>query len=175
MSDSPKRLDGYPYADTDAAFMLASAIYRTKRERGISLRSLAKHLNYKQATVLSHMANGRIVVPLDRAAEIARAVELNPAEFLLAAVDQRSRGAADLLSSLAGSGSVNENSFISELKLIAGHSVDSLSDDQKQVAREVVADEKPQRRWLSLAELPVMHLLRQLRPDISRVGLSARP
>jgi hypothetical protein len=137
------------------------------RARGTSVRSLGKKLGYKQATVLSHIAHGRVAVPMKRAADIALVVELPPEDFLSAAVEQRTPTAAEYLGG-------RDRGFGFELGLISGQSLDQLNDEQKQVAREVVADERPTRRWLSLAELPAIMLLRELRPNITQSGLSSK-
>jgi len=163
----------FPYKDTRAAVMLRDALDRAHRDQGLSIRSLGKRLGYKQATVLSHMALGRVPIPLERALDIAREIDLEPGEFLAACVEQKVDGAADLLRSHSKFDTADAFSFVSELRVIAGHALDSLSDGQKSVLREVAADPRPERRWLSLAELPVVEGLRRLRPKLATEGLSA--
>lgn len=168
--DEPRT--SFPYSDTRAAMMLSEGLRRASRDRGISLRSIGKSLGYKQATVLSHMANGRVAIPIERAADIARAVGLPPADLLAAAVEQRSPEAADLLPISRNLAREDDQGITFELRLIAGQEMDELNAGQKSVLREVVADGSASRRWLSVAELPVVLMLRRLRPDISRNGLS---
>ena len=50
--------------------MLRAALDRAQREQRLSIRKLGQRLGYKQATVLSHMATGRVLVPLERAADL---------------------------------------------------------------------------------------------------------
>ena len=162
----------FRFSETRAAGMLREAIGC----QSASLRSLAKLLDYKQATVLSHMANGRIQIPLERAADIARVMGMEPGDFLLAAIEQRTKDAilldkSDFFETHAGG-------FQTNLMMIAGidagRGLDDLTEVQKRIIREVVAESQPERRWLSVAELPTMIQLRRLRPSISHDGLGDR-
>jgi hypothetical protein len=143
------------YRDSAAARMLAEAIQR-KQAAGFSLRRLAPTLGYKQSTVLSHMANGRIPVPLARAREIASVMGISQSEFLIAVMEQREPEASTMLMAgpieLAGA----PQSFGDELEEIAGQSLDELTAEQKDVMRKVAVDPNPARRWLSEAEIPTM-------------------
>ena len=158
----------FEYGDTDAARMLRSGLNRQKAN-GISLRAVAKKLRYAQATVLSHMANGRVAVPIERATQIAREVELDEREFLAAVVAQRAPEAKDLLSQ----GYETSFGLVAEIAMIAGTSPDQLTDEQKAVIREVVGDASPRRRWLSLAELRAVTVIREAKPNFRLNGLSA--
>lgn len=161
----------FPYEDSRAARLLRHALAVIHREQGLSIRKLGVQLGYKQATVLSHMASGRVPIPLERAPDIARATGLDPAEFLASCVEQRSPEASFLLSPSAHS--TSSFSLAKELDLIAGHSIEQMSEGQKLVMREAASDLRASRRWLSVAELPVIELIRRLRPNASREGLSA--
>ena len=160
----------YPFGNSRAAQMLRHGFQRAQAERRLSIRSIAKTLGYKQATVLSHMANGRVAVPLERATDIARAVELSPADFLLAALEQRNAEASDLMS---GSQELvrQPHDFAFEMKAIAGVDIDQLSAEQKAVLREVVNEPHPGRRWVTLAELPTVLALREAWPGFGGGGL----
>jgi hypothetical protein len=160
----------FPYSDTRAAMMLKTALLRAKVERGISARALAKEMNYKQAVVLSHMASGRVAIPLERVAELAGHLNIDASAFLLAAVEQRVSGAGDLLES-AGCSTALADGFVEDLSAIAGKGLAALSDEAKRILREVVADPSPARRWLSLAELPVVLMLRAKFPGMASEGL----
>jgi hypothetical protein len=150
--------------------MLTDAL-QAAHDRGLSQRTLAKRLNYRQSVVLSHMAKGRVPVPLNRAAEIAGAVGIDPAEFLLAAVEQRTEDAPSLLRADDVQSSADRG-FAGELALLAGGSLDGLNEEHRGVMREVVTDALPRRRWLSPAELPVVLRLRDLRPNMESEGLA---
>lgn len=165
------RSSEFPFKDTLAVAMLRGALDRVRAERGMSVRSLGAQLGYKQATVLSHMANGRVAIPLERAAEIARAVDLPPAQFLAAAVQQRAPEAADLLGAKDGDPGDQEMGIAFEMRLISGAPLDGLNEEQKSVLKEVVSDTNPSRRWLTVAELPTVLILRGLRPTLRSVGL----
>ena len=161
--------DPIQYAHTRAATMLHAGLQNAKLQ-GRSIRKIAKELDYKQATVLSHMSNGRMLVPLDKAAKIARAVGIDPAQFLRAAVEQRVPEASELLGGSAPE--VEESGLTMEIAMIAGVSLDQLNQEQQAVIREVAADTRPRRRWLTISELSAVLLLRQLRPELGEHGLS---
>ena len=158
----------FEYGDTDAARLLRSGLNRQKAN-GVSLRTVAKKLRYAQAAVLSHMANGRVAVPIERATQIARAVEVDEREFLAAAVAQRAPEAKNLL----GQGHEIAFGLVAEIAMIAGAPPDQLTDEQKAVIREVAGDASPRRRWLSLAELRAVTMIREAKPNFHLNGLSA--
>jgi hypothetical protein len=160
----------FPFADTQAAMMLRSALDRARVEKSLSVRSLGKQLGYKQATVLSHMAAGRVAIPLDRAADIATAVSIPVTQFLIAAVLQKAPSAADFLAPLAGK-SPQSDDFVEELTSITGQSLNALPDEHKDVIREMVADRAPKQRWLSLPELRTVLEIRRARPEFADQGL----
>ena len=159
--------DFLPYAESEAAMLLAGAIAERARER-ISLRELGRRLEYKQPVVLSHMATGRVPVPIDRAIEIARTVGLSPRKFLQSVLEQRH---PDVDWSILIEAT---EAFAAELETIAGKPLDELPSDLKGVLREAVIDPQPLRRWLSAAEIPVIDLVRELRPHVPTEGLSSR-
>ncbi|WP_156135570.1 helix-turn-helix domain-containing protein [Novosphingobium malaysiense] len=162
MEPKPVGSDPFPYVESRGALMLSEAIRKMGEKNGKSLRSLARDLGYKQSTVLSHMAKGRVPIPLDRAVEIAHATALDPGEFLAAAVQQRTDSAAIYLSPRrADSGLGGEGCNLSTgLEQALGIPIDELNDEQQLVLREVVLDPKPARRWLSPDELPIMLAIR---------------
>jgi len=145
--------DGYQWAETAAAKTMAAALERTKVERGLSVRQLAKRLGYKQAVVLSHMANGKSPIPIDRAEDLARELDLDGKSFLRAVVEQRH---PEVSWGLLADVSPNENGdgLAGELEAILGTSLEQLSSEQRRVMREVAADPRPARRWLSVHALP---------------------
>lgn len=78
-----------PYRDTQAAAMLSAALQRYTAQNPGGLRALATRLGIGQATVLSHMAHGRIGIPLDRVAQLAEILDIDSADFSLAVLKQR--------------------------------------------------------------------------------------
>ncbi|GAA4756798.1 hypothetical protein GCM10023264_25760 [Sphingomonas daechungensis] len=161
-------VDEHPYANTRAAQLLASALRRKADTERMSVRAIGKELGYKQAVVLSHMANGRVPIPVDRATDIARAVGLPEREFLLAVLHQRHD---EVDWSLITSSS---DEFVDELEAIAGRPLSTLPAEHRQVMREIVAESRPERRWLSLAEVPVMELIRAAVPYARSDGMPRR-
>lgn len=151
-----------------AARMLRNGV-KSAKSRGISLRSIAKSLGYKQATVLSHMASGRVAIPIKRAQQIAITLNLDPGEFVAAVVGQHSAATSDLLHQSTASQS---DEFATDLVAIADHPLSELTEEQRSVMREVVSDPNARRRWLSLAELPVVLDLRRMRPAMREKGLN---
>lgn len=160
--------DEYPYATTLAAQLLSAALRRKAEEERISVRTIGKELGYKQAVVLSHMANGRVPIPVDRAPEIARVTGLPEREFLLAVLRQRHKDVDwNLITSLS-------DEFVDELEGIACMPLSTFSAEQRRIMREVVADSKPQRRWLTLAELPLVEAIRDAAPRLRSEGVPRR-
>lgn len=170
---SPPRVveNAYPLADTDAARCLRSALNRLKLERKKSLRAVARELNYKQPVTLSHMANGRMPIPVERAEEIALAVEIDSIMFTNLVLKQRYPE--------LNVGIVDEPTFQVDLAdgVSSTHSAwrqeRPLTLAQERVLREVVRDERAVERWLSPHEVTVIQLLRKLRPSLTLDGLSA--
>jgi hypothetical protein len=157
--------DEYDYKDTRAAQMLAEGLRRASSERGLSVRQLGKKLHYKQAVVLSHWATGRVPIPIDRAVEVAREVGIPEREFLLAVLEQRHAEVDWKL--ITG---FNDD-LIEDLEDIAGKPLSTLSADHQQVMKEVVAEARPQRRWLTLSEVPVMEAIREQVPYVRSDGM----
>jgi len=160
----------FPYLDTKASRMLASGIQRANVRDGISLRQLGKQLGYKQAVVLSHMASGRVPIPINRAQELAAAVEIDQKTFLAAVLGQR-HPEVDwaLITEAPASGDTRLNLTA---ELTGGRAVEELTPGQRAVMREVAADPQAPRRWLSVHEVGAVDMLRELRPGMAREGLA---
>ena len=160
-------MSDYPYASTSAAIALTDGLRSAALDHHLSLREIGRRLGYKQPVVLSHMATGRVPIPLDKAPAIAAEVGLSEASFLLAVLEQRHKnidwqlitGAAD--------------PFASELERTAGKPLSSLSPAHQRVLRDVVRDSDPGERWLAIPEISVMRLLRKMFPKMSTDGLSS--
>jgi hypothetical protein len=163
-----RRGGDFDFRDTPAALMLKSGLDNRKAV-GVSLRTIAKRLNYAQPTVLSHMANGRVAVPIERATQIAREVGLDERRFLAAVVGQRDASALNLLSA----DPTAKMDLAAEIAMIAGTSLDNLSEEQKSVIREVASEGNPERRWLTIAELPAVTIIREAKPEFRTRGLSS--
>ncbi len=156
----------FPHAQSLAARMLANGLRTAAAERQLSLRQIGKQLGYSQPVVLSHMATGRVPIPIDRALDIADGVGIPPKAFLEAVLEQRHpdidwqmvKGPAD--------------AFCDELQSIATKPLSALSMGHHKVLRDVVAEPDPTSRWVSTAEAPVMNLLRELFPQMSANGLT---
>lgn len=145
--------------------MLAEGLRRASSELGVSVRQLGKRLNYKQAVVLSHWATGRVPIPIDRAVEVAREVGLPEREFLLAVLEQRHREVDWAL--ITGF----KDDLVEDLEDIAGKPLSALSPEHQTVMKEVVAESRPQRRWLTVNEVPVMQAIREQVPYVRSDGL----
>jgi hypothetical protein len=161
--------EDYPLANSEATKMLAAGLKQAEEEKGLSQRTIAKTLNYKSSVVLSHMALGRVPIPIDRALEIARLLKMDSSRFLLAVLQQRHPDIdfPRLLNAGKGGsakGSKVESYVMDELQAIAGKPLDDLPVDKVNVLREAVGDPNPQRRWLAFHELPTVELLRQKHP-----------
>lgn len=154
------------YADTTAAKMLSDGLRSAAQERGLSLREVGRRLGYKQPVVLSHMAKGRVPVPIDRAPEIARQVGMPPDRFLEAVLHQHHPEVE------WGLITVKPDPFLLDLEEAAGHPLSALSAEHHGVLREVVADSKPEERWLSIPETAAIRFLREIFPNMRISGLS---
>ena len=161
----------YPLANTQATRMLAEGLTRANEERNLSQRQLAKTLNYRTSVVLSHMALGRVPIPIDRALDFARLLHMDPQRFLLAVLEQRHPdinfekvfGVTSKQKTTAKGG--RESMVLDELEELAGKDLDELPVDKINLLREVIADSSATRRWASLAELPVIEAIRSSHPN----------
>ena len=156
----------YPLAESDATKMLAAGLARAARETGATQREIASHLGYKTSVVLCHMALGRVPIPIERAADVARLLKMDRQAFLLATLQQRHPNVQ--FESLLGISLPQTSAVAAELEVIAGIPLDKLTQDRVQVLREVVASADPARRWASPAELATLDTLRKNRASGSQ-------
>ena len=156
-------------AESHAARLLSEGLGRASEVRGLSQRKIAGMLGYKQAVVLSHMASGRVPIPIDRAEDIAAVLEIDVAEFLRAVLRQRHPSVSW---SLLTAQSESADPIVNELAVSLGKPVNRLSQEQRGVMREVAADPRPRRRWLTVHELTAVSALREVRPNMSLEGLT---
>lgn len=160
--------DDFPFADTLARRLLDQGLKLAMARKGVSLRQLGAELGYKQAVVLSHMASGRVPIPIDRAPVLAEALEIDPRTFLAAVVKQRH---PEVDWSLMKAEPVDDATFTLATELTGGRSLDELNPGQRRVIREAAADSMAQSRWLTPHEVAAVNLLRELRPGILEHGL----
>lgn len=136
--------------------------------KGVSLRQLGKELGYKQAVALSHMASGRVPIPIDRAPLLAEALEIDPRIFLEAVLQQRH---PEVDWSIMKAESEQETTFALATEMTGGRSFEELNPGQRRVIREAAADSMAPNRWLTPHEVAAVNLLRELRPGIAEHGL----
>lgn len=166
----------YPLSNTAAARMMAAGFEKASEERNLSQRQIAKTLGYKTSVVLSHMSLGRVPVPIDRALDIARVLNLDPNKFLLAVLEQRHpdidflRVLGVSAKSRATSKAGRESLTLDELEALAGKELDDLPQATINVLREVVSDKNPQSRWMELHERPIIDEVRKKFPGGMSVG-----
>lgn len=160
----------YPLANTEATRMLAEALEKAGEDKGWSQRQIAKMLNYKTSVVLSHMALGRVPIPIDRAMDFARLLKMDAPRFLLAVLEQRHPD-IDFLRILGASakqkstGKGGRESFVlEELEALAGKPLDELPNDQLNVLREAVSNPNAARRWLAPHEVSAIEAIRRVHP-----------
>jgi transcriptional regulator with XRE-family HTH domain len=161
----------YPLAATEATQLLADALAKTQQQTGKTQRELSQELGYKSSVVLSHMASGRVPIPLDKTMSIAQVLNLDHSRFLLATLKQRFPDVP--FESLLGIKLQPTSELERELVAIAGAGLDDLDDTTKAVMREVVAAARPESRWLSTSEIPVVASIRAFYPAVLRRGLTA--
>jgi hypothetical protein len=158
----------YPYRNTAAATMLAGGLERATTTRKTSLRQLGKQLGYKQAVALSHMAKGRIPIPVERTPMLSEVLGFDQAEFLLAVLQQRYPMVA-----WADHFQTQSPGDRSRFKgLLAGVPLADLSADHKVVAEELVRDTHPRERWLAISEIALLSELRASRSALPNDGIS---
>ena len=160
----------YPLADTPAARMLAEGLARAKEEQGMSVRQIGKLMNYKTAVVLSHMATGRVPIPIDRAVQMAELLKLDEESFLLSVLQQRHPDIdwGRLFQRTTSSG---DDGLALELEAVLGARLKNLTHEQRAVMREVAGERFPRRRWLSVHELALVTRLRESFPQLTSDGL----
>lgn len=154
----------HPYAHTRAAALLDQGLKQyTAQHRG-GLRALAIDLGIKQATVLSHMANGRIGIPLDRATELASRLGMDVVDFSMAVLEQRSPPIHQVL---AGNLPLEALRKLPQrlLRILnrAGSRA-SITDEHVTVITEVLATENPAQQWMHPLEGDIIRLVREQFP-----------
>jgi transcriptional regulator with XRE-family HTH domain len=159
----------FPYADSRAALVLQSALGRAKTQKKMSLRAIAKALNYRQAAVLSHMASGRIPVPVERAEEIAVALDINPSAFMKMVLKQRYPN----MSLEVEQHVFDHHALLSGLDTNLPPGLNNATPSQMRIIREVLRDDHASERWLSPHEVFFVSEIRKLRPDVIADGLSS--
>jgi len=148
-----------PLAHTAATKMLAAGLERVRNEHGLTQREVALQLGYKSSVSLSHMALGRVPIPIEKAIGLADKLQLDRDKFLIAVLEQRypEINFAELL----GVRLVSAGKIATRLELLAGHDLDDLSTETVSVLEDVVVAAHPRRRWLSYDDLALMELLRR--------------
>jgi hypothetical protein len=149
--------------------MLSEALDRANRDKQQSQRFIAKQLGYKSSVVLSHMAAGRVPIPVDRAVDFARYLGMDQNEFLLAVLEQRHPD-IDFSRLLTKGGKPsgkkgNDSALLEELEALVGKPIDELPIGQVRVLREVVQDANAPRRWVAPHEIGILEQIRRFRPD----------
>lgn len=160
----------YPLKGTAAQRMLSEALDRAQRDKQQSQRFISGQMGYKSSVVLSHMASGRVPIPVDRAMDFARYLGIDQNEFLLAVLEQRFPDVdfRRLLTSLKGRTNkvVQSNSALAdELAALAGTPLDELPIGIIKVLREVVQSDRAPRRWIAPHEMGIIELVRRYAPD----------
>lgn len=161
----------YPLANTLATRMLAKALDNVNNEKGWSQRTVAKMLGYRASVALSHMALGRVPIPVERTADFARLLKMDPGEFLIAVLEQRYPDLdirhilANRLAKGAKPATGTTSYLASELEGIANLPLDELPTKIVNVLRDVVGDQNSPRRLISMSEVPIVETIRRRYPD----------
>lgn len=161
----------YPLADTEAVAVLNAALDRVRAENGLTQRDIAGQLGYKGSVVLSHMASGRVPIPLDRATVMAEVLGLDPRAFLLAVLEQRfpEIGFKDLL----GITIERSEGVVARLEMLAGKPLELLDRETLGVIEQAVTSNAPARRWLTLNELAIVDAIRSRFPQLLQRQLNS--
>lgn len=165
-----KEAEGRPdYRGTRAQRMLELSLREKQRETGQTQRDIAIKLGYRTSVVLSHMSVGRVPIPVDKALDIADALDLDRDAFILAVLDQRH---PDIDFRRLFNVTFSSERTAARLEAAAGCSLDDLPSETVSVLEEVVAARTPKRRWLTVTEAPTMDLIRRVRPKVTSEGLA---
>lgn len=158
----PLMNDALPYAATRAAGILTEALHRYTGAHPGGLRALAARLGIKQATVLSHMATGRIGIPLDRAEELAQLLDINQQMFCAAVLEQRAPSIFRILVEEGPSASPSDAARNADLRraLVSAE----LSPEQEATIRAILSGGPGCVRWLSENEAALLTTIRECRP-----------
>ena len=135
------------------------------------MRKIGSQMGYKASVVLSHMATGRVPIPIDRSEELADALELDKRAFLMAVLRQRHNDVDWQI--LTDSDAIPSSTFSLELQAL-GVPLDELNREQRSVMREVASERSPRKRWLSVHEVFAVEALRAAFPGIETDGLDQK-
>ncbi len=155
----------HPYAGTRAASLLSEGLKRYTAQHPGGLRALAADLEIKQGTVLSHMGNGRIGIPLDRAREFAVKLDMDVADFCLAVLEQR---APEVYEVVEGEVQPQEGNRLADRlreMLRAAKSRNLLTDEHVEIIGEVLSEKRPSKKWMRPLEDDVIEAIRERYPD----------
>lgn len=166
--------------------MLASALETAREKSGLSQRGLADKMGYRSSVVISHMATGRVPIPVDRVNDFAAHLDLDPAEFLAAVLEQRfpdidfsllaareGEVGGQATSAIRPEGGPSQAAWVQQqLEDAAGKRMDEWSSDTVALLREVLASSSPRNRWLTANELSFVSLMRSSAPSLIAMGLS---
>lgn len=160
-----------PHSDTEARFMLSDAIAARRRADKASLRMLAAEMEMSSA-MLSHMATGRIPIPVDGAAKLADALGISRSEFVKSVLKQRFPNAMAILDDEADVGG-NDGSEVTRARMmVTFYDGTPPTGDLALILDQVRTADDAQERWLTPSELPVVNMIRRLRPNFSKLGLT---
>lgn len=151
----------HPFANDEATRMLERALDDAKKGSGTSLTEAALAIGISKAA-LSHMANGRAPIPIDRATDLAHHLRMEPRTFLMAVLHQRH---PDAMAIIAGAEFPLNGKQDRQVDWVLSRPIAELSDDHITIIREVARDSHPRERWLSVSEVPTVKTIRRLRPN----------
>lgn len=159
--------ESHPYANTRAARLLAQGLKEYTAKHSGGLRALASNLEIKQATVLSHMANGRIGIPLERAAELASRLGMDTAHFCMAVLEQRAPSVYEVIDDELKSREGSDLSGKLRELLNRAASRDQLTDEHIEIIGEALATKQPTTKWIRPWEEGIIRAVRERFPDLS--------
>lgn len=167
----------HPFSNDEATRLLERALNRAKEVSGTSLTEAASAIGISKAA-LSHMANGRAPIPIDRAADLAHHLHLEPRPFLMAVLHQRH---PEAMAVIAGADFSSRRPQDQQIDWVLSRPIAELSEEQITIIREVARDARPRERWLEVGEVPAVKTIRRLRPegmmpdDVEWIELALKP
>ncbi|WP_298165292.1 hypothetical protein [Novosphingobium sp.] len=152
-----------PFSHSRATLMLREALTTYTASHKGGLRALSAKLEMRPATVFSHMSNGRMAIPLDRADQLASVLGIDRAAFCLAVLEQRAPSAYYAIDEVTGLGSVGANIPASMRAVLQVLPAGSVKDDELvELIRRAATSAHPLKHWIEGEEFELIADVRRL-------------
>ncbi len=155
----------HPHAQTAAAALLRTALATYTAQHKGGLRALSVELGMRPPTVLSHMANGRMPIPLERAGQIADALHLDRLTFCLAVLAQRAPSIATIFHAELGLSQADAPIAPTVKETIRRALQSPPSDGLIELLRRALQTPAPLEHWVDGEEFELLRAIRRETPS----------